>query len=106
MAVGIVIGIAVLVALGVVAVGGAAAIRRIRALHPEEQAFRAVCKAMRIPPTVRPEIRTLAKRIEADPVALLISKTAFDRAMGPRPSELGPALVSVRARLFGDDHTP
>lgn len=106
MAVGIVVGIAALVALGVLAIGGISAYRRIRALHPEEQAFRAVCRTLRIPPTIWPEIRSLAKRIDAEPVALLISKTAFDRAIatGTRASESSPGLASVRTRLFGDDH--
>ena len=106
LAITIVVGIATLVALGVVAIGAAAAFRRIRALHPEEQAFRALCKAMRIPPAVWPELRALAKRIDAEPVALLVSRTAFDRATGPRPSDLAPTLIPVRSRLFGDDHAP
>jgi len=101
----IIVGIAVTIALGVLVVASIGAYRRIRALHPHEQAFRGVCRTLRIPPALWPELRALARKIDAAPVALLISRTAFERAVGTgsRSAELSPALDSIRSRLFGDD---
>jgi hypothetical protein len=100
---GAVVAVAMVVALGVVATAALATYRRVRALAPEEDAFRSMCKAMRIPPAEWATIRVLAQRIDAAPVALLLSRSAFDRAVGPRsPGEPG-AVASVRSRAFGDD---
>lgn len=98
---GAVVALALIVALGVFATALITAYRRMRALHPAEDAFRSVCKALRIPPAEWPTIRTLAAKIDAAPVAILISRSAFDRALGSRaPTD---AVATLRARVFGDD---
>jgi hypothetical protein len=98
-----VIAVAMVVALGVVATAALSAYRRVRTLAPEEDAFRSVCKAMRIPPAEWATIRVLAERIDAAPVALLLSRTAFDRAVGPRSAAEPGAVAAVRSRAFGED---
>lgn len=96
--------LALIVALGVFATAMITAYRRVRALHPAEDAFRSVCKALRIPPAEWPAIRTLAAKIDAAPVAILISRSAFDRALGSRaPTD---AIATLRSRVFGDDGAP
>ena len=98
---GAVVALALIVALGVLATAMITAYRRVRALHPAEDAFRSVCKALRIPPADWPAIRTLAAKIDAAPVAILISRSAFDRALGSRaPTD---AIATLRSRIFGDD---
>ena len=100
---GSIVAVAVVIAVGVGVTAGIAAYRRVRSVDPAEDAFRALCKAMRVPASEWPVVRSLAARIEAEPAAVLVSRTAFERAAGSRAASADPAVAAMRTRLFGDD---
>lgn len=75
---------------------------------PCERAFRSLARALRVPRGSEDMIRMLATGIGAEPVALLISESAYSRAVrtacdagGLNDAEKAAAL-RVSARVFGD----
>jgi len=84
---------------------------RLERLRPEEAAFRSLARRLGLSPADRVLVRKLASIIEAKPVALLISETAFDRAASApcRAEATGETdenrVRMVRARLFESTDT-
>ncbi len=76
--------------------------RRRRPQTLEDRAARRLARMSGLPREQRAVVRTMARRIGAHPVALLVSEEAFRRAQRRTPPEEQPLAAEARRRLpFG-----
>ncbi len=70
------------------------------ALEPHEYAFRAIARRLRLTNRQKAIFRRLARTIDADPIALLICREAFVKAMRRDGSVSENEASSIEGRVF------
>lgn len=77
----------------------APSIPRLWGVSDEERAFRSLCRRLGLPQTQRDALRSIAAALPgAEPVALLVSRSAFEKAAASHdPSVVAP----LRHAVFG-----